>query len=85
MLTVIVSNNIYRDVIVKKNTSSLLDNMLKLSLISNLFFLFRLFSYGEFKAEDQQKMLDSLNSRVEEVYRSCIGDNEANIRLVHFL
>lgn len=84
MLTVIVSNNIYRDVIVKKNTSSLLDNMLKLSLISN-FFLFRLFSYGEFKAEDQQKMLDSLNSRVEEVYRSCIGDNEANIRLVHFL
>lgn len=84
MLTVIVSNNIYRDVIVKKNTSSLLDNMLKLSLISN-FFLCRLFSYGEFKAEDQQKMLDSLNSRVEEVYRSCIGDNEANIRLVHFL
>lgn len=84
MLTVIVSNNIYRDVIVKKNISSLLDNMLKLSLISN-FFLFRLFSYGEFKAEDQQKMLDSLNSRVEEVYRSCIGDNEANIRLVHFL
>lgn len=84
MLTVIFSNNIYRDVIVKKNTSSLLDNMLKLSLISK-FFLFRLFSYGEFKAEDQQKMLDSLNSRVEEVYRSCIGDNEANIRLVHFL
>lgn len=84
MLTVISSNNIYRDVIVKKNISSLLDNMLKLSLISN-FFLFRLFSYGEFKAEDQQKMLDSLNSRVEEVYRSCIGDNEANIRLVHFL
>lgn len=84
MLTVIFSNNIYRDVIVKKNTSSLLNNMLKLSLISN-FFLFRLFSYGEFKAEDQQKMLDSLNSRVEEVYRSCIGDNEANIRLVHFL
>lgn len=84
MLTVIFSNNIYRDVIVKKNTSSLLDNMLKLSLIFN-FFLFRLFSYGEFKAEDQQKMLDSLNSRVEEVYRSCIGDNEANIRLVHFL
>ena len=30
-------------------------------------------------------MLDSLNSRVEEVYRSCIGDNEANIRLVYFL
>ena len=46
---------------------------------------FRLFSYGEFKAEDQQKMLDSLNKKVEEVYRSCIGDNEANIRLVDYL
>lgn len=45
----------------------------------------RLFSYGEFKAEDQQKMLDSLNSRVEEVYRSCIGDNEANIGTLQML
>jgi len=41
-----------------------------------------MFSYGEFKAEDQQKMLDDLNRKVEDVYRSCIGDNEANIRLV---
>lgn len=45
----------------------------------------RLFSYGEFKAEDQQKMLDSLNSRVEEVYRSCIGDNEASIGTLQML
>ncbi|XP_055999216.1 cilia- and flagella-associated protein 100-like isoform X1 [Ostrea edulis] len=44
-----------------------------------------LFSYGEFKAEDQQKMLDSLNSRVEEVYRSSIGDNEANISTLQML
>lgn len=43
-------------------------------------FYFRMFSYGEFKAEDQEKMLSALNKKVEEVYRSCIGDNEANIR-----
>ena len=41
---------------------------------------FRMFSYGEFKAEDQEKMLAALNKKVELVYRSCIGDNEANIR-----
>jgi hypothetical protein len=43
-------------------------------------FDFRIFSYGEFKAEDQEEMLANLNKKVEEVYRSCIGDNEANIR-----
>jgi len=40
----------------------------------------RMFSFGEFKADDQEKMLAVLNKKVEEVYRSCIGDNEANIR-----
>ncbi|WAR25891.1 CP100-like protein [Mya arenaria] len=39
----------------------------------------KMFSYGEFKQEDQEKMLGQLNKKVEEVYRSCIGDNEANI------
>ena len=42
----------------------------------------RMFSYGEFKAEDQERMLAALNKRVEGVYRVCIGDNEANIRWV---
>ena len=28
----------------------------------------------------QEKMLQMLNKKVEEVYRNCIGDNEANIR-----
>ena len=28
----------------------------------------------------QEKMLQTLNKKVEEVYRNCIGDNEANIR-----
>ena len=39
-----------------------------------------MFSFGEFKADDQEKVLSALNKKVEEVYRSCIGDNEANIR-----
>ncbi|XP_019624893.1 PREDICTED: cilia- and flagella-associated protein 100-like isoform X4 [Branchiostoma belcheri] len=45
----------------------------------------KMFSYGEFKAEDQEKMLQSLNKKVEEVYRACIGDNEANISTLQML
>ncbi|OWF34674.1 cilia- and flagella-associated protein 100-like isoform X3 [Mizuhopecten yessoensis] len=45
----------------------------------------KMFSYGEFKAEDQEKMLQALNKKVEEVYRSCIGDNEANISTLQML
>ena len=44
------------------------------------FNLSRMFSYGEFKAEDQEEMLKALNKKVEDVYRNTIGDNEANIR-----
>lgn len=45
----------------------------------------KMFSYGEFKAEDQEKMLQMLNKKVEEVYRHCIGDNEANISTLQML
>ncbi|XP_020619438.1 cilia- and flagella-associated protein 100-like [Orbicella faveolata] len=45
----------------------------------------KMFSYGEFKAEDQEKMLQMLNKKVEEVYRNCIGDNEANISTLQML
>ncbi|XP_041347544.1 cilia- and flagella-associated protein 100-like [Gigantopelta aegis] len=45
----------------------------------------KMFNYGEFKAEDQDKMLNALNKKVEEVYRSCIGDNEANINTLQML
>lgn len=38
-----------------------------------------MFNYGEFKSEDQENMLKDLKAKVEEVYRSTIGDNEANI------
>ncbi|XP_067683818.1 cilia- and flagella-associated protein 100-like [Haliotis asinina] len=45
----------------------------------------KMFNYGEFKAEDQEKMLAALNKKVEDVYRSCIGDNEANISTLQML
>lgn len=45
----------------------------------------KMFSYGEFKQEDQEQMLSQLNKKVEEVYRSCIGDNEANISTLQML
>lgn len=45
----------------------------------------RMFSFGEFKSEDQEKMLGALNKKVEDVYRSCIGDNEANISTLQML
>jgi hypothetical protein len=39
----------------------------------------RMYSYGEYKAEDQDKMLFDLDKKVAEVYASCVGANEANI------
>ena len=43
------------------------------------------FSYGEFKQEEQDKMLKELNEKVEEVYTNCIGSNEANISTLQML
>ena len=58
--------------------------MCVLSLIAILktSFISRMFSFGEFKQEDQDKMLAALNRKVAEVYGACIGQNEANIRFV---
>ena len=39
----------------------------------------RLYSYGEYRAEDQEQMLTLLDKKVSDVYASCIGANEANI------
>ena len=39
----------------------------------------KMFSYGEYEGDGQEKMLEVLKDKVEQVYRSCIGDNEANI------
>ena len=43
------------------------------------------FAYGEFKQEDQDKMLLELNKKVEDVYVNCIGSNEANISTLQML
>ncbi|XP_070559221.1 cilia- and flagella-associated protein 100-like isoform X2 [Ptychodera flava] len=45
----------------------------------------KMFSFGEFKAEDQEAMLAQLDKKVEDVYRNCIGDNEANISTLQML
>ncbi|XP_009960191.1 PREDICTED: coiled-coil domain-containing protein 37-like [Leptosomus discolor] len=45
----------------------------------------RLFSSGEHEADDQSKMLASLNKKVLEVYCHCTGENEANLHTVQML
>ncbi|XP_015284847.1 PREDICTED: coiled-coil domain-containing protein 37 [Gekko japonicus] len=45
----------------------------------------RVFSFGEYKAEVQDKMLVSLHRKVLEVYRRCIGENEANLGTLQML
>uniref|UniRef100_A0A8C6Z4E8 Cilia and flagella associated protein 100 n=2 Tax=Nothoprocta perdicaria TaxID=30464 RepID=A0A8C6Z4E8_NOTPE len=45
----------------------------------------RIFSFGEYKADVQDKMLANLNQKVLEVYRSCIGENEANLGTLQML
>ncbi|NXL45250.1 CP100 protein, partial [Podilymbus podiceps] len=44
-----------------------------------------LFSSGEHKADDQDKMLTSLNKKVLEVYYHCTGENGANLETVQML
>ncbi|KFZ55462.1 Coiled-coil domain-containing protein 37, partial [Podiceps cristatus] len=44
-----------------------------------------LFSSGEHKADDQDKMLTSLNKKVLEVYCHCTGENGANLETVQML
>lgn len=46
----------------------------------------KMFNYGEFKADDdQERNLNELNKKVEDVYRNCMGDNEANISTLQML
>uniref|UniRef100_A0A8C6YMN2 Cilia and flagella associated protein 100 n=1 Tax=Naja naja TaxID=35670 RepID=A0A8C6YMN2_NAJNA len=45
----------------------------------------RVFSFGEYKADVQDKMLVSLHRKVLEVYRRCIGENEANLGTLQML
>ncbi|KAF5926563.1 hypothetical protein HPG69_001191 [Diceros bicornis minor] len=36
----------------------------------------RLFSYGEFNSDAQEKLIDSLSKKIDQVYKVCIGDGE---------
>ncbi|XP_062977458.1 cilia- and flagella-associated protein 100 [Elgaria multicarinata webbii] len=45
----------------------------------------RVFSFGEYKADVQDKMLVSLHRKVVEVYRRCIGENESNLGTLQML
>ncbi|XP_045682319.1 coiled-coil domain-containing protein 38 [Phyllostomus hastatus] len=36
----------------------------------------RLFSFGEFNSEAQEKLIDSLSKKINQVYNVCIGDGE---------
>ncbi|XP_055765228.1 cilia- and flagella-associated protein 100-like isoform X2 [Salvelinus fontinalis] len=45
----------------------------------------RLFNFGKYKSADQEVMLDSLGAKVEVVYRSCVGDTEANLSTLQML
>ncbi|XP_067400580.1 cilia- and flagella-associated protein 100 isoform X2 [Emydura macquarii macquarii] len=45
----------------------------------------RVFSFGEYKADVQDRMLVSLNRKVMDVYRRCIGENEANLGTLQML
>ncbi|CDQ60081.1 unnamed protein product [Oncorhynchus mykiss] len=45
----------------------------------------RLFNFGKYKSADQEFMLDSLGAKVEEVYRSCVGDTESNLSTLQML
>lgn len=43
------------------------------------------FSSGLVGAESQEKLLDELNHKVKEVYRRCLGDNDANLSTLQML
>jgi hypothetical protein len=44
-----------------------------------------MFTSGLIGEEDQEKLLEELNHKVKDVYRRCIGDNEANISTLQML
>uniref|UniRef100_A0A8C5Q1S6 Cilia and flagella associated protein 100 n=1 Tax=Leptobrachium leishanense TaxID=445787 RepID=A0A8C5Q1S6_9ANUR len=45
----------------------------------------RVFSFGQYKSEDQENMLSSLSRKVEEIYQACIGENRANLNALQML
>ncbi|KAM9570537.1 coiled-coil domain-containing protein 38-like isoform 1-T1 [Salvelinus alpinus] len=45
----------------------------------------RIFSYGEYRADKQDVMLNVLHKKVKEVYRVCVGEVDSNISTLHML
>ncbi|XP_060691805.1 cilia- and flagella-associated protein 100 [Hemiscyllium ocellatum] len=45
----------------------------------------KMFSFSQSTIEDQDKMLEALDQKVGEVYRACIGENEANMSTLQML
>ncbi|KAG8430896.1 hypothetical protein GDO86_019790 [Hymenochirus boettgeri] len=45
----------------------------------------QIFAFGQYKSEDQEKMLATLSKKVEEVYRACIGENRSNLNVLQML
>merc|ERR1712131_414865 len=44
-----------------------------------------MFSFGEFDQDDQEKLLEKFGNKVEEVYNTVIGENDANISTLQML
>ncbi|EDM16908.1 similar to RIKEN cDNA 4933417K05 gene (predicted) [Rattus norvegicus] len=69
---------------INNNISFLLEhkNMLKVSCereeekAAELELRSRLFNFGEFNSDAQEKLIDSLSKKINQVYRVCIGDAE---------
>ncbi|KAK6317808.1 hypothetical protein J4Q44_G00110990 [Coregonus suidteri] len=45
----------------------------------------RIFSYGEYRADKQDVMLNVLQKKVKEVHRVCVGEVDSNISTLHML
>ncbi|XP_067088057.1 cilia- and flagella-associated protein 100-like [Osmerus mordax] len=45
----------------------------------------RLFCFGEFRAEDQDVLLERVGRKVEEAYRACMGETEASLSTLQML
>nr|XP_033807404.1 coiled-coil domain-containing protein 38 isoform X2 [Geotrypetes seraphini]XP_033807405.1 coiled-coil domain-containing protein 38 isoform X2 [Geotrypetes seraphini]XP_033807406.1 coiled-coil domain-containing protein 38 isoform X2 [Geotrypetes seraphini]XP_033807407.1 coiled-coil domain-containing protein 38 isoform X2 [Geotrypetes seraphini]XP_033807408.1 coiled-coil domain-containing protein 38 isoform X2 [Geotrypetes seraphini]XP_033807409.1 coiled-coil domain-containing protein 38 isof len=45
----------------------------------------RLFCFGEFNSQEQDKLLDMLNQKISQVYQTCIGESETTISTINML
>ncbi|KAI4872154.1 hypothetical protein NFI96_030983 [Prochilodus magdalenae] len=53
--------------------------------VSELELTSRIFSYGEYRADNQDHMLKLLHKKVKEVYTACLGELDCNISTLHML